>query len=138
MVGGELPELPLNVAQVSFMTRTECSLPSRSHRRRPGRHDNSPFPRFFFFSDRHFLRFLCCFETLFVRYSFTVPHSVHTTLSFSKTQQKGIRDFAWMTCPRFCNCLFHVSLTGLSHCYHRTFASLHSEWHLISHNLSFP
>lgn len=137
MVGGELPELPLNVAQVSFMTRTECSLPSRSHRRRPGRHDNSPFPRFFFLL-RQTLSSLSLLLLKHFLYVIPLPHSVRTTLSFSKTQQKGIRDFAWMTCPRFCNCLFHVSLTGLSHCYHRTFASLHSEWHLISHNLSLP
>jgi hypothetical protein len=131
VVGGELPELPLNVAQVSFMTRTECSpflgltggalvamtippfLVSFS----------SPTDTFFafFVALKHFL------------YVIPLPHSVRTTVSFSKTQQKGIRDFAWKTCPRFCNCLFHASHGAI---YHSTFTSLHTLNGILSHTIS--
>lgn len=127
MGGVELPELPLNVAQVSFMRMLSLlGLTGGA----PGRHDDSLFPPFFFFSDRHVLSSLCCFETLFVRYSFT---ALKSTISFSKHNKKPPGVCGGFLVLVFRNYIF----TGLSQNLYLVY-TIHSECHLISHDLSLP
>ena len=106
-MGGELPELPLNVAQVSFMTRTECSPFLGLTGGALVAMTIPPFLVFFSSPTDTFFAFFVAFETLFVRYSFTAL-SPHYTIILQNTTKghpgfcvDDLSSFLQLPVPRF-------------------------------------